>query len=432
MNKLITLFLVLIITNSISWAKQDERCNVPAFYGFCDVYKIIKRDYVSVVDDAKLNEAAINGMLASLDPHSGFLNKDMYGELNSYSKGEFGGVGIEVIVESGLIQIIAPLDDSPAAKAGIKAGDYIIGIDGQSIYGSNTSDDIKRIRGEPGSIIKLTILRNNHPTPFDIIMKRENIKIISVKSRVESKDVAYIRVSSFSENVAKNIIKGLNNLTEKNSNIKGIVLDLRNNPGGLLEQAVDVADIFLQTGTIVSTKGRDVSNNIVYAANKKGHKCIDLPLVILINEGSASASEIVAGALQDHKRAIIIGSRSFGKGSVQTVIPLNGGSAVGLTTALYYTPNGRSIQAEGIIPDIVVEQSIIKETNNAQNTREENLLGHINQSGVIKSINNETLQFDKFKTSVSLNKEIEEDYQLERAVDLIKGISIYKKEVVHE
>jgi carboxyl-terminal processing protease len=424
-NRFIAFFLFFIIMAWPSWSKQDT-CNIPPVQKFYEAYQIIKDNYVTSIDDTDLVDSAISGMLASLDPHSGFLNKEMYGELNSYSKGEFGGIGVEVVPDNGLIKIVAPLDDSPAAQAGIQAGDYIIGINGESIYGSDVASEIAKLRGEPGSLIKLSILRNNNPPPIEIEVKRSIIKILSVKARVINNDIAYIRVSSFSANVAKNIIKDLKELTSQHKNLKGIILDLRNNPGGLLLPGIEVADIFLKDGEVVYTKGRNADDDVHYEVTKNGYKNTSLPMVVLINEGSASASEIVAGALQDHKRAIIMGARSFGKGSVQEIIPLKGGVAIGLTTALYYTPNGRSIQAEGIIPDIIVEQSVIKETEYGDNSaREENLIGHINNNGTIKKDRN-NLMLDKLKNKGNIVKKVEEDYQLERAIDLIEGVNIYK------
>ncbi len=418
------LFLILIMLVIPAFAVEESCYSSPELKRFYEAFKLVNKDYVNKVDNAKLIDSAISGMLLSLDPHSGFLNKDMSRELTFYSKGEFGGIGVEFIAEQGSLRVISPLEDGPAYIAGIKPGDYVIGVDGRSIRDMNYSDIIMKIRGRPGTKVKLTILRDNNSAPVEILVKRDMIKIISVKSRIENNDIAYIRVNSFPENTADNIISHYKSLISHTKGIKGIVLDLRNNPGGLLHQAISVSSIFLKKGNIVSTKGRVKDSNMSYNVSEGGYKILDLPIAILINEGSASASEIVAGALQDHGRAVLMGERSFGKGSVQTVIPLSGGSAMGLTTALYYTPHGRSIQAEGITPDIIVEKSVIKEKTVASNIREENLNGYIPKD----------LSSNTIKNNLSINKnngdiirKVEDDYQLERAVDLIKAISIYKK-----
>ena len=392
------LFLFLILVAFSAFATEKDYCSAPELQKFYEAFKLVNKDYVNKVDNFKLVDSAINGMLNSLDPHSGFLSKDMNRELNSYAKGEFGGIGGEFVGERGLIKVISPLEDGPTFVAGIKPGDYIIGIDGKSIYGMNYSDAIMKIRGAPGTKVKLSISRDNNSVPIEITVKRDVIKIVSVKSRVESNDVAYIRVSSFPENAAKDIISEYKNLVSRKKGLKGIILDLRNNPGGLLTQAISVSDIFLKSGNIVSTKGRVEGSNKNYEVSADGYKILDLPMVVLVNEGSASASEIVAGALQDHHRAVIMGERSFGKGSVQVVMPLTGGGAVGFTTALYYTPSGRLIQAEGIIPDVVVEESVIKEKTAAHNIREENLSGYIPRDSS-SSAKKDNLSIDKRKNN---------------------------------
>jgi carboxyl-terminal processing protease len=418
------LFLILIVLVMPAFAVEESCYSSPELKKFYEAFQLVNKEYVNKVDNTKLIDSAINGMLLSLDPHSGFLNKDMSRELTFYSRGEFGGIGVEFIAEQGALKVISPLEDGPAYVAGIKPGDYVIGVDGKSIRDMNYSDIIMKIRGRPGTKVKLTILRDNNSAPVEIVVKRDMIKILSVKSRIENNDIAYIRVNSFPENTADGIISHYKSLISRTKRIKGIVLDLRNNPGGLLNQAISVSSIFLRSGNVVSTKGRIEDSNMSYNVSEGGYKILDLPIVILINEGSASASEIVAGALQDHERAVLMGERSFGKGSVQTVIPLSGGSAMGLTTALYYTPNGRSIQAEGIIPDIIVEKSVIKEKTVVSNIREENLNGYITKdlsSGVIK--NNLSVN----KNNGDIIRKVEDDYQLERALDLIEAISIYKK-----
>ena len=313
----------------------------------------IKSDYVEHVDNKEIVESAINGILSSLDPHSSFLNAKSLEDMKVQTKGEFGGLGIEVTMENGFVKVISPIDNTPAYKAGIKAGDYITHLDKKSVIGLSLNEAVSKMRGAVGSKLEVTIGRKNME-PFDVTIKRDIIKITSVRSRLE-KDVGYVRITTFSEQTKKSTVEAIKKL-KKNKNLKGYVLDLRNNPGGLLEQAVAISNLFLEKGEIVSTRGRDLENPEIYKA-KPGDIIKGLPLVVLINSGSASASEIVAGALQDHKRAIILGTKSFGKGSVQTIIPVHPFGALRMTTAKYFTPSGKSIQKKGIAPDIVVEQA---------------------------------------------------------------------------
>ena len=378
----------------------------------------IKTDYVEHVDNKEIVESAINGILSSLDPHSSFLNAKSLEDMKVQTKGEFGGLGIEVTMENGFVKVISPIDNTPAYKAGIKAGDYITHLDKKSVIGLSLNEAVSKMRGAVGSKLEVTVGRKDME-PFDVTIKRDVIKITSIRSRLE-KDVGYVRITTFSEQTRKSAVEAIKKL-KKNKNLKGYVLDLRNNPGGLLEQAVAISNLFLEKGEIVSTRGRDSENPEIYKA-KPGDIINGLPLVVLINSGSASASEIVAGALQDHKRAIILGTKSFGKGSVQTIIPVHPFGALRMTTAKYFTPSGKSIQKKGIVPDIVVEQAKVEKIDRRNGSRESDLKGALdNPVNNLKKKNNE-----------NLNKEAREaldDFQLSRALDLVRGISLYKKEL---
>ena len=378
----------------------------------------IKTDYVEHVDNKEIVESAINGILSSLDPHSSFLNAKSLEDMKVQTKGEFGGLGIEVTMENGFVKVISPIDNTPAYKAGIKAGDYITHLDKKSVIGLSLNEAVSKMRGAVGSKLEVTVGRKDME-PFDVTIKRDVIKITSIRSRLE-KDVGYVRITTFSEQTRKSATEAIKKL-KKNKNLKGYVLDLRNNPGGLLEQAVAISNLFLEKGEIVSTRGRDSENPEIYKA-KPGDIINGLPLVVLINSGSASASEIVAGALQDHKRAIILGTKSFGKGSVQTIIPVHPFGALRMTTAKYFTPSGKSIQKKGIAPDIVVEQAKVEKIDRRNGSRESDLKGALdNPVNNLKKKNNE-----------NLNKEAREaldDFQLSRALDLVRGISLYKKEL---
>ena len=324
---------------------------------FSDVLSTVQNQYVSEVDSKKLIEAAIDGMVTSLDPHSGYLSPDSFSDMREQTRGEYGGLGIEVTSEDGVVKIISPMDDTPAARAGVQAGDYITAINGQSLLGLPLNDAVKQMRGPVGEAITLTIAREGKD-PFDVKLKREVINVISAKGRMEG-DYGYLRVSAFNEKTAEEASAALRSLKAKNPKMKGLVLDLRNNPGGLLDQAVEISSLFLNGGEVVSQRGRDPKDVERYNARTDGDVLHGLPMVVLINSGSASAAEIVAGALQDRHRAALVGLTSFGKGSVQTVIPLHGGAdgALKLTTARYFTPSGRSIQKTGIEPDLEVAQT---------------------------------------------------------------------------
>ena len=408
-------FVIVVIFfffGSINLSYSDEKKEVYKYLNlFGEAFEKIKNNYVEEITVKELIESAIEGMLTSLDPHSTFLNNEELDELRVQTKGEFGGLGIEVTLEKGVVKVISPIDDTPAAKAGILAGDLITHLNEEPVLGMTLSEAVNLMRGKVGSKIMLKVLRNESET-IQIEIVRAIIELKSVKSRIEN-DIGYIRVSSFNQKVDAEIKKAIKNFKKKNDKLQGYVLDLRNNPGGLLDQAISVTDIFLEKGEIVSTRGRNSDDTNRYNAVKS-----DLingsPLVVLINQGSASASEIVAGALQDHKRAIIMGTKSFGKGSVQTILPSGENVAIKLTTARYYTPSGKSIQQTGIDPDVLVEQSILKpiETNSRQ------------ESDLKNSIKNE--QVDKTDTEKSNDDEEVVDYQLSRALDLISALNIIK------
>ena len=376
----------------------------------------IKSDYVENIDNKEIVESAINGILSSLDPHSSFLNAKSLNDMKIQTKGEFGGLGIVVTMENGFVKVISPIDNTPAFKAGIKAGDYITHLDKESVVGLTLDEAVGKMRGPIGSKLKVTIGRVN-TEPFDLTIKRDIIKITSVRSKLE-KDVGYIRITTFSEQTNKSTSDAIKKLKKENKDLKGFILDLRNNPGGLLEQAVAISNLFLEKGEIVSTRGRDSENQETYKA-KPGDILKGLPLVVLINGGSASASEIVAGALQDHKRAIILGTQSFGKGSVQTIIPVNPFGALRMTTARYFTPSGRSIQKKGIAPDIIVEEAKVEKVNKRNGNRESDLKG---------ALDNPNQESDENKEN-SNKEDVVNDFQLSRALDLVRGISLYKNKL---
>ena len=404
--------ILIIFSVYFSQTKAEEDKEVYRYLNlFGEAFEKIKNNYVEEVTSKDLVEAAIEGMLGSLDPHSTFLNNQELNELKVQTKGEFGGLGIEVTLENGFVKVISPIDDTPASRAGIKAGDLITHLDDEPVLGMTLSEAVSIMRGKAGSKIKLTVNRDENKT-LQIQITRAIIELKAVKSKVQN-NIGYIRVSSFNQKVDVEIIKAIRKF-KKNNKIIGYVLDLRNNPGGLLDQAVNVTDIFLERGEIVSTRGRFERDGSRYNA-VKNDLTGGLPLVVLINQGSASASEIVAGALQDHKRAIIMGTKSFGKGSVQTIIPSGENVALKLTTAKYYTPLGRSIQKTGIDPDILVEQAELKKLDQNEGRKESDLRGAID--------NEQTSKDDKKNSEEKLNDEFE-DYQLSRAFDLILALDL--------
>jgi len=351
---------------------------------FGDVFERVRADYVEKPDDAKLIETAINGMLSGLDPHSSYMDAKSFRDMQVQTRGEFGGLGIEVTMEDGLIKVVAPIDDTPAAKAGILANDIITQLDGEQVQGLTLNQAVEKMRGPVNTKIKLTIMRKGQDKPIDVTITRDVIRVRSVRSHVEGDDVGYIRLTQFNEQTSEGLKKAVEDIKAKVSDnkLRGYILDLRNNPGGLLDQAISVSDTFLQKGEIVSTRGRNPEETQRFNA-RAGDLTSGKPVIVLINGGSASASEIVAGALQDHKRATVVGTRSFGKGSVQTIIPLGSGNgALRLTTARYFTPSGRSIQAKGITPDIEVLQDVPDELKAKTDTKgEASLRGHLKASG---------------------------------------------------
>jgi carboxyl-terminal processing protease len=391
---------------------------------FGDVLQLVREDYVDKVGDDKLVEGAINGMLTSLDPHSNFLNAKNFDDMKVQTRGEFGGLGIEVSMESGLVKVVSPIDDTPAARAGLKPGDLITQIDGAPVQGMTLPQAVEKMRGPVNSDITLTISRKARQ-PFDVKITRAIIKIKSVRSQLIDKDIAYIRITSFTEQTDV----GLNNAMAKlkddaNGKLAGVVLDLRNDPGGLLDQAVAVASAFIDKGEIVSTRGRnpdDAQRYDSHTADITG----GLPMAVLINGGSASASEIVAGALQDHHRAVVIGTRSFGKGSVQTIIPLSGRGAMRLTTARYYTPSGRSIQALGIEPDIVVEAAKIEQAAKKEGAGADAAAAGKDAKPKESDAATEESTIDMTTIGTA------DDYQLTRAVDMLRGISLFNGRIVN-
>ena len=391
---------------------------------FGDVFQRVQEQYVEEVTDKKLIESAISGMLQSLDPHSSYLSADSYKDMQVKTKGKFGGLGIEITMEDGVVKVVSPIDDTPAAKAGMKSGDLIIGVDGESIRGLTINESVSKLRGPVGSKVIITVVRDKKD-PYEVEIKRDIINIKSVKHNI-IKNIGYVRLTTFSDTTTSGLEKALTEIKKNIGNkFQGLILDLRNNPGGLLNQSISVADAFLNQGEIVSTQGRnDDDTSRVFA--KKGDLINGQPLVVLINSGSASASEIVAGALKDHSRAIIIGTRSFGKGSVQSIIPLAGNGAMRLTTARYFTPSGISIQAKGIEPDIIVEAGVtdLKKAKN-NNRREENLRGALDKNKKNKKTEIDS-NSDSDKPLTPLEKLLQ-DNQISRAVDMIRGISLFNK-----
>ncbi|MGY9011052.1 MAG: S41 family peptidase [Rhodobacterales bacterium] len=396
---------------------------------FGDIFERIRGQYVEEVDAADLIEAAIDGMLTSLDPHSSYLSPDDAADMRVQTRGEFGGLGIEVTQEEGFVKVVSPIDGTPADKAGIEAGDFITHVDGDSVLGLTLDEAVGMMRGVVGSEIVITVAREGETEPFDVTIIRDTIKLTAVRTRVEGQSVV-LRVTTFNDQTYGNLADGIAKQIEAAGGIdqvNGFVLDLRNNPGGLLSQAIRVSDAFLDKGEIVSTRGRDPQDGDRHNATV-GDLAEEKPLVVLINGGSASASEIVAGALQDHRRAIVVGTKSFGKGSVQTVMPMRGNGAMKLTTARYYTPSGRSIQALGISPDIIVEQPrrVAKQDEEEGDTprrsrSEADLRGSLNNDSLTED---EILQIEadreKAETAAKLRKD---DYQMAYAIDILKGLS---------
>ena len=409
-------------------ANKEEAKGLPLdqLRNFSDIFSRIKTDYVEDVEDDVLLEHAIRGMLSGLDPHSTYLNPDEYNELRIGTSGEFGGLGIQVGMEDGFVKVISPIDDTPAYKAGLKAGDLIIRLDDKTVKGLTLNDAVKIMRGKPGTDIELTVVREGEDKPLSFVVTRDIIKVKSVKNRLLDPGYGYIRISNFQSRTAPQLLEAINSLKEENkADLKGLVLDLRNNPGGVLNAAAEVTDLFIDKGKLVYTAGRIDNSHYEYNA-KPGDVLDGAPVVVLINGGSASASEIVAGALQDHKRAVVMGSKSFGKGSVQTIQELRSGGAVKITTARYFTPKGRSIQGAGITPDIILDKYTVTSADDDSVTR-------IKESDLSNHISNPTISEDDIKESDKSKKSKDEkvlateDYQLHEALLLLKGLTIFNR-----
>jgi carboxyl-terminal processing protease len=432
-------------------AKDENNTDIfQELKAFTDVLSIVRRDYVEPVGNKKLVEGAIKGMLTALDPHSGYLDPDFYQDLQVQTKGEFGGLGIEITAKDGLLIVVAPMEDSPAAKAGVKAGDAIVKIDGKFTKDYSLVDAVKKLRGPQGSSIMISIMREGRRQPLDINIIREKIQVRSVKSRYLDNGYGYVRISQFMEKTSSDLKKALENMEAKapSKKLAGLIIDMRNNPGGLLTQAVKISDMFLTEGVIVYTEGRVEAQKQKFYAHSKGTEP-HYPIVVLVNGGSASASEIVAGAFKDHGRALVLGTQTFGKGSVQTITPLRNGGAITLTTALYYTKSGKSIQADGVTPDIIVEPKKIKKPRQAkeEESEEEDLGTWLRESdlpGAIENPNQKKQQDDAMRKinktpvvketnealnieTVPLNQWAAEDAQFARAYELLKTYNIFKE-----
>ena len=419
--KVILLFTLVTLLAPKTYGSSSDQEKYKYLDLFGQVFDRVRSSYVEEVTDQELIEKAIDGMLSGLDPHSGFMNEEVFQEMQMDTEGKFGGLGIEITMEEGFVKVIAPIEDTPAYEAGVLAGDYIIQIDETPVFGLTLNEAVELMRGKKGEPIVITISRAN-TEPFEIEIIRDYIKIRSVKSEVLN-NIGYLRITSFNEQTESGLLDAIKKI-EKENQIKGYVLDVRSNPGGLLTQAVKVTDIFLERGEIVSTRGRDKKDIRRYRA-KKSDRTNGKPLVVIIDGGSASASEIVAGALQDHKRAIIIGTQSFGKGSVQTIIPFqvsNSDNLTGirLTTARYYTPSGESIQGKGIVPDIIIEQGEF-ESFNYKRFSESDLKDSLDKNNEEELEDNEDNELSEFE------KRLELDYQLRRAFDLVKGVSLFNE-----
>jgi carboxyl-terminal processing protease len=379
---------------------------------FGDVFERVRADYVEEPNDEQLIETALNGMLSALDPHSSYLNPKNFSEMQVQTHGEYGGIGTEVTMENGLVKVVSPIDDTPAARADIRAGDLISELNGENVLGMTLPQAVEKMRGPIGTTLKIKLVRQGTKDPWELTLKRDTIKVQSVRSKEEKPDIGYIRVTQFTEKTTDGLLEAIHKFDKSfGAGLKGVIIDLRNNPGGLLDQAVSVSDTFLDHGEIVLTRGRKAEETMRFDA-KPGDELHGKPIVVLINGGSASAAEIVAGALQDHKRATLVGTRSFGKGSVQTIMPLaQYGGALRLTTARYYTPSGRSIQAKGIEPDIIVEQTLPDDIKGKDQISEAALKGHL------KNADGENTS----GSSAYIPADPKDDKQLNYALDLIRG-----------
>jgi carboxyl-terminal processing protease len=419
--------LVLLFPQTVL-SQEDKSETYRQLKLFGDVFERVRADYVEEVTDEELIESAIQGMLTSLDPHSSYLDRKNFDDMRVQTKGEFGGLGIEVTMENGLVKVVSPIDDTPAFRAGVQAGDMISHLDGDPVLGLTLSEAVEKMRGPVNTDILLTIRRGERE-PFEVAITRAVITIRSVRSRVEG-DIGYIRITTFNEQTYTGVEKAIKDISEEvGDKVSGFVLDLRNNPGGLLDQAISVSDAFLHQGEIVSTRGRNTDDAQRFNA-RAGDLAGGLPLVVLINGGSASASEIVAGALQDHRRAIVMGTKSFGKGSVQTIIPLSGHGAMRLTTARYFTPSGRSIQAKGIDPDIAVAPAKIEELDAGQGRSEADLRNALENPGAAGGAARDDGAGDD-QGAAADGTEPPLDYQLARALDLLRGLALFNERAVN-
>ncbi len=413
---------ILLLTPIGVWAAEEPpvaaRLPLEELRIFAEAFDRIGTAYVEEIDDKSLLESAVKGMLLDLDPHSAYLDREEFSDLQENTTGNYGGLGLEVDMEDGFIKVIAPMDGTPASKAGVESGDLIIQLDEQPVKGMSLTEAIDLMRGEPGSDIKLTIAREGKPGPIELVLTREVIEVSSVRHRELETGYGYLRIAQFQTNTGADVSKALTDM-QKDGSLSGLVIDLRNNPGGVLQAAVEVSDIFMETGLIVYTEGRLPSSDLRFNATS-GDETNGTPIVVLVNSGSASASEIVAGALQDHGRALIMGTTTFGKGSVQTILPLTEDKAIKLTTARYFTPNGRSIQAAGIEPDIWVERSTVTRMKQPPiRISEKNLPKHLQNPG-----SDETDSASKAEEIESAENLAATDYQLNEALTLLKGLKI--------
>ena len=423
----VTMAVTATPTHGENRQEEQELYNQLTLFG--DVLEQVRRNYVDAPSDKELIEAALSGMMASLDPHSAYLPPKNFEDMQVETKGEFGGLGIEVTMENGLVKVIAPIDDTPASRAGMRPNDLISELDGKPVLGLTLSEAVDLMRGEKGKPITLTVLREGEKEPLEITIIRDTIRIRAVRTRVEGpdKNIAYIRLTTFNSQTTKNLKKAFNTLPAEigKNNLAGFIIDLRNNPGGLLREAISVSDTMLDRGEIVSTRGRNEDDSSRFSA-RRGDMARGLPIVVMINGGSASASEIVAGALQDHHRAVIMGTPSFGKGSVQSIMPLGNDGALRMTTARYYTPSGRSIQAKGITPDIFAEQQLPEELQGREGRREADLRGALDGQNIDGASNNDAPETDeepKRKNPIAyIPGEPEDDKQLQDAIQLLIGL----------
>jgi carboxyl-terminal processing protease len=434
----------LTLNYSATASREPEPLPIEDLRAFSEIFGRIKSDYVEPVEDKRLITEAINGMLSGLDPHSAYLDAEAFKELQVGTQGEFGGLGIEVGMEDGFVKVVAPIEDTPAFKAGIKSGDLIIRLDDTPVKGMTLNDAVKRMRGKPGTDIVLTIVRKGEAKPLTVRLTRAVIKIRSVKHQIVEPGFGYVRITQFQEQTGENLVAALRDLQAKNGELKGLILDLRNNPGGLLNSAVSVSGAFIRPGElVVYTDGRtedarmrlhNARESYLRPGERDALKNLpawtrEVPMVVLVNGGSASASEIVAGALQDHKRALVVGTQTFGKGSVQTILPLNNGTAIKLTTARYFTPSGRSIQAKGITPDIVVEEATVSNSATPRlEVREADLNKHLENGQSETPVPQDRPKGDADAPGPSTAGEVikRDDYQLNQALILLKGLALLR------